>query len=167
LHLDTESKRASYTGTTAIIILLFIAANVLFFALKSSNSLTGNAVAEGSRGEVNIDLILFIVQIIVVVIFIIFLYFRHLRKKKAQEIKLNISEFESFKNAKSGTDMDVLYSILQSKGELSLSVIVNVFKISKDKALKWCKILEEHNLASLNYPVFGEPILKKKQEAEK
>jgi len=158
--------KSKFKKRIAIFGLIFILANVALFIVKSKTRMSGYAISEISSMSAGslINIILFVVEIVAVVIFVIFLYARHLSRKKSENVHIDIKEFESFKNSKSGTDFDVLYSIVQAKGEISLSTIVNLFKVSKEKALKWCKILEEHNLAAINYPAFSEPVLKKKEE---
>jgi hypothetical protein len=55
------------------------------------------------------------------------------------------------------TDLDVLYSMLQEKGSISLSAVSSMFNIDKETATEWCNILESGDLAELNYPKFGDP----------
>jgi len=61
---------------------------------------------------------------------------------------------------KTGTDLDKLYSILQNKNQVRISTISKAFKVNKEIAMGWCKILESGNLAVIDYPGVGEPILK-------
>ena len=79
-----------------------------------------------------------------------------------------IEEIENIENAeipaernldKTKTDLDVLYEILKNKKQLSISTISRLFKIDKDTALEWCKILESGELVSVSYPAFSEPFV--------
>jgi len=69
-------------------------------------------------------------------------------------------------SGKIGTDIDKLYSILQDKNQLRISTISKAFKVDKETAMEWCRILESGNLASMDYPGVGEPVLRinKKEE---
>lgn len=57
---------------------------------------------------------------------------------------------------KTETDIDKLLLLLEKFKKLKISDIVLAFETSRKKAEEWCKILEEHGLASLQYPVMGE-----------
>ncbi len=76
------------------------------------------------------------------------------RKKELEGIDIN-------KVSQKGTDLDVLYKILESKKQVRVSTIAKTFKVKKDTALNWAKMLESSNLATIEYPGFGgEPVLK-------
>jgi hypothetical protein len=158
-----SEKEMSYNLRAIIVICILLFANISVFILKFDARISGLAVAGVFEEDPKMDIsrIIFILQWIALIAVVIFLYLRHLKNKKSS-VDIDLSEFEKFKNMKSGTDMDVLYSVLEYKEELPLSTIQKLFNINKDNALKWCKILEEHSLASINYPAFSEPILRKK-----
>lgn len=61
---------------------------------------------------------------------------------------------------KNKTDLDTLYDLIRQRKELKISIIAKSFHISKEIALDWAKILESGDLASIEYPAFGEPVLK-------
>ncbi len=61
------------------------------------------------------------------------------------------------------TDIDKLYRLIEKYRVIRLSEVQEVFKIDNEKAEKWSKILEEHELIDLYYPMFGEPRLKWRQ----
>ena len=46
---------------------------------------------------------------------------------------------------------------MKEKTSLSTATVAKAFLISKEQALEWGKILEEHNLASIEYPAFSDP----------
>ena len=135
-------------------------ANIGFFAYKYRGNFSGYAISEGIiktyTGISPLSKILFASQWIVIFIALIFMLFRdrRLRKTDIQAI--------SSKRAlgKSATDLDTLYSILKEKKKLKISTISKAFNISKDTAFEWCKILESGNLAVIDYPGVGEPVVK-------
>ena len=59
----------------------------------------------------------------------------------------------------SKTDLDTLYNILKDKKQLRTSSIAKLFKVNKETALNWCKILESGNLAVLDYSS-GDPVVR-------
>lgn len=71
------------------------------------------------------------------------------------------------KHQKSNTDLDALYSILKEHKHLKIIDIAKTFKISKERAFEWAKILEESNLAMVEYPAFSEPLIEIKSEEVK
>lgn len=79
--------------------------------------------------------------------------------------KREVSVLNTYKKpAKNKTDMDVLYDALKKKRELRVSTIAKSFNVSRDIAMEWCKILESGELATIDYPGFGEPVIKIKEE---
>ncbi len=77
------------------------------------------------------------------------------RRMSVKEEVISMSALQ--KRDKSKTDIDSLHEILKEKKHLRISTIARVFKISKEKALEWCQILEDANLAAISYPRMGEP----------
>ena len=103
-----------------------------------------------------------VVVIIVLVILIRGRIKMHQTDKKDHMVeKMNIRRL---KKAKQETDLDLLYRILKANKELKLKTIAKLFSINKETALNWCKILEEGDLAILDYPTFGDPKLVINQE---
>lgn len=84
------------------------------------------------------------------------------KQKFSKEMKVN-KELTTQKSkikyhkSKPETDLDILYKILKEKKSLRMSAISEIFKINKDIAMNWCKILEEGNLATIHYPTVGSP----------
>ncbi len=66
------------------------------------------------------------------------------------------------KASKYKTDLDRLYELVNEKGKLTLSDVAKGFNISIEMAEEWARILESHDLITLNYPPFGEVELCKK-----
>jgi Mg2+/Co2+ transporter CorB len=74
----------------------------------------------------------------------------------AGDLSRIVSERKSHESV-SKTDMDVLYDLLKDKKELSISQIAKAFKIDKSVAMEWSNMLEESNLATIEYSKMGEP----------
>ncbi len=65
------------------------------------------------------------------------------------------------------TDFDRLYSTIQKNGKITFEEISNTFKIKRDLVEQWAQIMEDHGLASVHYPIVGEPELIKQAEKKK
>jgi len=85
----------------------------------------------------------------------------HRKKFSMTEIKQSVSESKSKKSV-SKTDMDVLYDLLKEKKELSVSEIAKAFDISSETAMEWCEMLEDSNLAEIEYSNMGSATIKAK-----
>lgn len=88
-------------------------------------------------------------------------YLRYKEKLKRQELKARKIKIPE-KKLRYETDLDRLYRLVNEKGKLRISDIAICFKISKEKAEEWGKILESHNLIVIKYSATGEPELCKK-----
>ena len=147
-----------------ILVFVLLAFNLWTFASKYGDmGIEGNVIngTYAAPPVLTTDMIIFVLQWVVLVVLVIFLYLRHMRRARLEHVNIHLGDYEKLKNGRSGTDIDVLFSILQEKEELGLSTVEKLFKITSEKALKWCKVLEEHNLASIYYPAFSEPIVRK------
>lgn len=135
--------------------------------------LTGNSISETvgafyETGSINQRLVvlsqIFLLVIIVVAVFFIFKRFR----KKVMLSKKNYIPIS--KNKRARTDLDILYEMLKRKGELDMEDVVRTFKVSPEIVLGWFKVLENGDLAEIDYPRFGHPVLtlfKKEEEKGK
>ncbi len=54
------------------------------------------------------------------------------------------------------TEIDKVYEAVNRFGRITLSDIIKAFKISREQAEDWARILEEHGLIELDYPVMGD-----------
>lgn len=147
-----------------MIVFVLFALNLWTFISKYNTfGVSGNAIgsAYAAPPVLTTDMIIFIAQWAILIILVIFLYLRHARRVRMEHTKINLSQYEKLKNVRGGTDIDVLFSVLQENKEIGLSTVESLFKVNSEKALKWCKVLEEHNLASIYYPAFSEPIIRK------
>ncbi len=153
-------KRGIKTIITTVLILSGL--NIFLFFNKrglSYTSISGRFIKEIPElpMNINISLIAFIAQWIILILIIIIAYIHLLRHRKDDEyIKRDYSLLKQ-KKTKSGTDLDVLYNLLQNKKRLSTKTISELFGISKEKALEWAKILENNKLAMVEYPTFNDP----------
>jgi hydroxymethylpyrimidine pyrophosphatase-like HAD family hydrolase len=80
-------------------------------------------------------------------------------EKKLKKLNLKLGPYE--------TEIDVLYKMVHNKEKVSVEEVIKKFKISKELAEEWAKILEDHQLVSMHYPPFGSPALVKYKEEEK
>ena len=164
--------------TTLIIVMLlviiFSALNIYLFTNKSSTSYTsisGYYLKEfpGLPFGLNISTIAFIIQWIVLLLVIIVSYSKFIQHKKSEQLKTNFHLIRK-SLSKSSTDMDVFYNLLKEKKSLTIGTISKLFNITKEKAVEWAKILENHDLATIEYPAFSDPevrIYEKKDEEQK
>jgi len=145
-----------------IIVVVILLANIGAFFWKYvdlSKGLTGNAIAgnlmqayTSMPGSVKIFLIgewAFLIMLLG----ILFVRDVRIRKREFSDINFNVHD-------KSGTDLDALYSILKDKKQIKVSSIAKAFKIDRETAMEWCRILESGNLATIDYPGVGEPIIR-------
>ena len=77
------------------------------------------------------------------------------KKQKTQKISQNKKTYT--------TEFDRLYDLVKINKTIKISAISKIFKIRKKEAEDWARILEEHELIDLHYPLLGEPELKWKQ----
>ena len=62
-------------------------------------------------------------------------------------------------NRRSRTDLDILYEMLKKKKEIKMESVEQTFHITPEIALEWFKVLENGELADIEYPRFGKPML--------
>ena len=148
----------------SLILLLFLFINVAVYLVQFkifNKGLTGfsiqSSVVEIYSSMSLFSKIFFIGQWIILLIILLFMVFKDRKNKKSDEpVYINIKE--NFDKKK--TDLDILYDVLKVKKELKISTISKSFNISKEVAQEWCEILESANLASIDYPGFGEPVVR-------
>jgi uncharacterized membrane protein (DUF485 family) len=159
-------KRGSLFSKAFVISMCLILMNVGFIVLKNfqNGTITGNSVSEISDLQVSRNSkIFFAFQVILLTLIMVFVFFYDKKKDKEE---LDDIGLEIIKPHSNETDLDILYKVLQKRKKISLSKIAKSFKVEKDVAMEWCKILESGELATIDYPGFGEPkllILEKKE----
>ncbi|MEM3074444.1 MAG: hypothetical protein QW727_00680 [Candidatus Pacearchaeota archaeon] len=115
-----------------------------------------------SNFDMDLSLIAFVGQWIILIIVLFVIYSKFSKAKKEEKIKINYEKIKNIKLKKSKpeTDMDILYKLLKEKKSLRIGLIAETFKISKETAIEWGKILENSGLVTIEYPAFREPNLK-------
>jgi len=154
----------------AILVLLLLVIGVFVaekMGLLAGVPIVGNTIGNLSANvqELNYSIIIFAVQWIVIMIIIIAAYLRYIRNRKKEKKKVAFSQ-KLIQKSSSQTDFDVLYNLLKQEKSLSTGTIAAIFKIKKDIALEWAKILESDNLATVEYPAFGDPEVSLKEDEE-
>jgi len=156
-------KGISLVSKITLIVVFVIILNIGIFIFSNKGSgITGFAITENITelyGALSpTSKIFLIIQWTLLIILLLYLVIKNkLALNREQEIT-GIDLTDILKRSK--TDLDALYSLLQQKGFLSMAIISKIFKIDEDLAMEWGKILESGNLAIIDYPRFGGPILK-------
>ncbi len=119
-----------------VIVMLSIS---IFLFLDSKGTITGSAIGASPKEGTEFYFIVLIGQIFLMAIIL---------------IMANLEGKESSTEIKSLTDIDIFYIMLQKNKLLKLNTVSKAFNISKDLALEWAKILEEHNMAKIRYHTF-------------
>jgi hypothetical protein len=157
----TRSTKAITIGLLLGILLIF--ANGIYFYYNEDDfgdKISGNSIKEKVGGFYEISslsqrvFLLFQFLILILIVFVVFIII-----KKAKTRRL-FSKSEFVHNNKANTDLDTLYSILKYKKEISIDDISKIFKIKSEIALGWAKVLENGDLAAIDYPRFGNPVLR-------
>ncbi len=145
------------------VILLFIVAtfNYFFFKKLPLHLLLLIANFKEQTLETKILTLSFFIQWFLVFLIIFIGFIRHLRNKKIQRMVSKTPLPEKKVSSKIiNTEMDNFYELLKIDKKMTISSIAAKFKIQKEIALEWAKILENQNLATIEYPAFGEPRVK-------
>ena len=80
---------------------------------------------------------------------------------KTKELPPAVAKSESYT-----TEIDELYNYIQTVGKITLTEVGRRFNLTKDLAEDWAKILEGHELITIEYPIFSSPILTKYKPPE-
>ena len=168
-----EKKRGKRAVLVSFIFLLFMIAlintyyNLYGFAAPNigKTSISGKAVFNDLLDKTK-DLsqktrIIIAGEWLTVIFFLVYILIKiknRSEKEKKVEIAIEKKDIKQLpKKSKSDTDIDILYELLKQNKMLTISAISKYFKINKELAMEWCKILEEGNLAEIDYPTIGEP----------
>jgi len=157
--------------TIIIFILIFSTVNLFLFSNKNSfsySSISGKFIKEPINlpEGITISKIAFAIQWVILLIILIFAYVRFRKHQKEEKIRINLSEIKR-KKSRSETELDILYNLLKEKKKLRIKTIARVFKIPKEKALDWGKILENSELVKIEYPAFSDPEVKLNEKEKK
>ncbi len=102
-----------------------------------------------------------IIEWVAIIFILVFAFVKNKMNVKKEVIDLNLKE----RYTKSKTDLDVLYDVLKEKKHLRISTVSKAFSIDRETAMEWCQILESGNLASIEYPTFGDAEVKINEKA--
>jgi len=152
-----ELKKRELTLALAVII-AFAALNMLLFYNNILPKTSGMSINELPKVFKNPDtsVIAFFIQWVLIFFLFVIAVVRYTQRSKDEKVIINYEE-KIVKLQKAETDIDLLYSILKEKKKIKIGAICKIFKITKEKALEWGKILESNNLAVINYPAFSDP----------
>ena len=129
----------------------------LYFNRKSARApISGAVIGSNLPLGMNMTLLAFILQWVILLVVVIFAYTRFLKHKKEEDEKIKNFIIPSPKS-KAETSFDIFYRLIKEKKSLNTATIAKAFSISKEQALEWGKILEEHNLVTIEYPAFSDP----------
>lgn len=143
---------------TALFLIIF---NGVYLFYKFRDSL--NIETESSIREITITLYKFVplnykffilLQCLLVIVIMIVITVRKFKSRKG------LSKKDFINGMKSQTDLDILYEILKREKWVTLDNIEKVFNVNSEIALDWSKVLENGNLAIIDYPRFGKPVLR-------
>ncbi len=159
----TKEMKVIIVGVLMAMFLVVANGTYLFYQVEDFTSVvSGNSVKEIVGGFYETSsmnhrvVILFQFLLLIVVIIVVFMIVKKLRSKT----NLSKSDFVKNTNMKSRTDLDVLHEMLKREKQITIDNVEKVFKIDFEVALEWFKILEDGDLAIIDYPRFGKPILK-------
>jgi len=144
---------------------------VLFLAIFSTyyfsnddfvGKISGNTIKEKLIGiyesSSTSNKVLILIQFVIGVIAAV-LIFIIITKKFKRTATFSKNDFVGNGTKKSQTDLDMVYEILKKRKRIDIVDIEEVFKVSPEVAFGWAKILENGDLAVIEYPRFGKPIL--------
>ena len=64
------------------------------------------------------------------------------------------------------TNIDKLYNMVGKRKSMTFAEAAEEFDVSREQISSWAKILEDHKLAGVHYPVFGVPVIFAKETEE-
>jgi len=158
---------------TALILIVNIGSFVYKYGELKNGGLTGFSVTTIEKTVLNIGEMSFVSRIFLIVqwsiIFFVLIY-AFFKDKSILVGKEEVNSINNFKGPKKNkTDLDVFHDILKKKKSLKISTVAKSFKVSNEVATDWSKILESGELATIEYPGFGEPrvVIKEKETDNK
>lgn len=161
-----EKERHKINPFVILFLIVLFGLNLLFFLGKKDNmysSVTGMFTKEEFLSGVNVGLIAFVMQWVILLLVVILAYTKFLKHRREENQKIENFSIPS-KNSTAETDMDTFYNLLKEKKSLSVGTIAKLFNIPKEKAIEWAKILENHDLATIEYPAFSDAEVNIKEE---
>jgi predicted MPP superfamily phosphohydrolase len=150
-----------------VVILLFVEVTAIMI-FTPNNSLIGFSVVNLSEAYSKLypgSKIFLIVQWAVIALIVLGVYLKNMTSRKKTDELSDVDLNAAMKGAK--TKLDVFYTILKTKKRVSIRAVSELFKINQDLAMEWARILETGNLALIEYPGFGSPIVNLVEKHEK
>lgn len=147
-----------------LIAMFLIIGNSTYLLVKSEDSvgmISGNSIKDVVSGfyetsSVNHRIfILFQFFLLVLIVIIVLIIIKRFKSKA----KLSKRDFVEKNRTGSKTDLDILYEMLKREKEISIDDIGKIFNVSAGVSLEWSKVLEDGDLATIDYPRFGKPVL--------
>jgi membrane protein implicated in regulation of membrane protease activity len=65
------------------------------------------------------------------------------------------------------TSIDKFYNLVKERERINFYDAAREFRVDKEQIASWARILEEHKLAKVHYPVFGSPVILIERERPK
>jgi hypothetical protein len=174
-----EIKKGIYRSFLILIVFAIIFHSYYFIygaSLPNVNTnISGNSISEDLLNNIsslnNKEKLIIILEwsIILSILFIIIIKKAHAKLAMSKELSnvKKITHSSELKSSRSKTDIDLLYDLLIEKKRLKLQLIIKRFGVNKDIVMHWYEILEEGNLANIEYPTIGDPELVLKEEIKK
>lgn len=165
------TKEGKVIAVGMLMVLFLIVGNSAYFLVKTEDSvgiMSGNSIKDvvGNfyrTSSVNQRIfILFQFFLLVLIIVVVLIIIKRLKPKHV----LSKGGFGKKDNLRSGTDLDILYEMIKRDKEVSISDVGEAFNISPEVSLEWAKVLEDGDLAVIEYPRFGKPVLRLPTEKE-
>jgi uncharacterized membrane protein len=155
-------------GLLVGLFLVVVSWPYLFYDVESRDGgISGNSIRDvlGSFYEMSsINQRIFILVQVVLLIVIVIAVFFIVRKFRHKQTFSKGDYVVKDGGKRSRTDLDVLYEMLKKRKEIDLEDVERVFKVSSEVALGWAKVLENGELAEIDYPRFGKPVLRLLEE---
>lgn len=152
--MEKEGKPIFFKVFVIVVIILLVNIGMFVYQRKIqvNKGLTGLSIKDTiveaySKIQPHSRLFL-LAQWALLILLLLFASFKDKRlySKKNELEGINLEKMSK----KSKTDLDTLYNILKSKKQLKVSTIVKLFKVNKNVAMEWCKILEASNLVMID-----------------
>ena len=168
MEIKKRGSKPKIIGAFIIILLVTVLIHTYYiiygFSIPEiSNSITGQATFEDVINKVKnvtqkTKIIIAAEWLIVIytLIYVLIKTKKRIEKDKLLESSIGKIEIKAIHTSRSKTDIDVLYDLLKQKKILTITAVSIYFKVEKNLAMEWFRILEEGNLATINYPTIGE-----------
>ena len=65
------------------------------------------------------------------------------------------------------TNIDKFYDLVKERERINFYDAAREFRVDKEQIVSWARILEDHKLAKVHYPVFGSPVILIERERPK